>query len=60
MILTASSMEEKRAVFSYLVHVAKGCWNMGNYNAVREFLAGLRYLVLQTHFLHASLSSNRL
>jgi hypothetical protein len=53
-------MEEKRAVFSYLVHVAKCCWNMGNYNAVMEFLAGLRYLVLQTHFLHASLSSNRL
>uniref|UniRef100_A0A8C7QKA7 Phosphoinositide phospholipase C n=1 Tax=Oncorhynchus mykiss TaxID=8022 RepID=A0A8C7QKA7_ONCMY len=42
LILTASSMEEKRAVFSYLVHVAKCCWNMGNYNAVMEFLAGLR------------------
>ncbi|XP_067908704.1 1-phosphatidylinositol 4,5-bisphosphate phosphodiesterase epsilon-1-like [Heterodontus francisci] len=42
LILTASSMEEKREVFSYLVHVAKCCWNMGNYNAVMEFLAGLR------------------
>ncbi|XP_058399551.1 1-phosphatidylinositol 4,5-bisphosphate phosphodiesterase epsilon-1 isoform X2 [Diceros bicornis minor] len=41
-ILTAGSMEEKREVFSYLVHVAKCCWNMGNYNAVMEFLAGLR------------------
>lgn len=35
-------MEEKREVFSYLVHVAKCCWNMGNYNGVMEFLAGLR------------------
>uniref|UniRef100_UPI003AAC74CA 1-phosphatidylinositol 4,5-bisphosphate phosphodiesterase epsilon-1-like n=1 Tax=Centroberyx gerrardi TaxID=166262 RepID=UPI003AAC74CA len=42
LVLTASSMEEKREVFSYLVHVAKCCWNMGNYNAVMEFLAGLR------------------
>ncbi|XP_062859440.1 1-phosphatidylinositol 4,5-bisphosphate phosphodiesterase epsilon-1 [Trichomycterus rosablanca] len=42
LILTASSMEEKREVFSHLVHVAKCCWNMGNYNAVMEFLAGLR------------------
>lgn len=43
LILTAGSMEEKREVFSYLVHVAKCCWNMGNYNTVMEFLAGLRY-----------------
>ncbi|XP_060624716.2 1-phosphatidylinositol 4,5-bisphosphate phosphodiesterase epsilon-1 isoform X2 [Anolis sagrei] len=42
LILTAGSMEEKRDVFSYVVHVAKCCWNMGNYNAVMEFLAGLR------------------
>ncbi|XP_054623295.1 1-phosphatidylinositol 4,5-bisphosphate phosphodiesterase epsilon-1 isoform X3 [Dunckerocampus dactyliophorus] len=42
LVLTASSMEEKREVFSYLVHVAKCCWNMGNYNGVMEFLAGLR------------------
>ncbi|XP_066475456.1 1-phosphatidylinositol 4,5-bisphosphate phosphodiesterase epsilon-1 [Tiliqua scincoides] len=42
LILTAGSMEEKREVFSYVVHVAKCCWNMGNYNAVMEFLAGLR------------------
>lgn len=42
LILTAGSMEEKREVFSYLVHVAKSSWNMGNYNAVMEFLAGLR------------------
>ncbi|KAJ7987722.1 hypothetical protein DPEC_G00329440 [Dallia pectoralis] len=42
LILTAGSMEEKREVFSHLVHVAKSCWNMGNYNAVMEFLAGLR------------------
>ncbi|KAM6898546.1 1-phosphatidylinositol 4,5-bisphosphate phosphodiesterase epsilon-1 isoform 2-T2 [Lycodopsis pacificus] len=42
LILTAGSMEEKRDVFSYLVHVAKCCWNMGNYNGVMEFLAGLR------------------
>ncbi|XP_036428049.1 1-phosphatidylinositol 4,5-bisphosphate phosphodiesterase epsilon-1 isoform X3 [Colossoma macropomum] len=42
LILAAGSMEEKREVFSYLVHVAKCCWNMGNYNAVMEFLAGLR------------------
>ncbi|CAJ1081049.1 -phosphatidylinositol 4%2C5-bisphosphate phosphodiesterase epsilon-1 isoform X1 [Xyrichtys novacula] len=42
LILTAGSMEEKREVFSYLVHVAKCCWNMGNYNSVMEFLAGLR------------------
>lgn len=43
LILTAGSMEEKREVFSYLVNVAKCCWNMGNYNGVMEFLAGLRY-----------------
>uniref|UniRef100_A0A7N9AT54 Phosphoinositide phospholipase C n=1 Tax=Mastacembelus armatus TaxID=205130 RepID=A0A7N9AT54_9TELE len=42
LVLTAGSMEEKRDVFSYLVHVAKCCWNMGNYNGVMEFLAGLR------------------
>ncbi|XP_026877695.2 1-phosphatidylinositol 4,5-bisphosphate phosphodiesterase epsilon-1 isoform X4 [Electrophorus electricus] len=42
LILTAGSMEEKREVFSCLVHVAKCCWNVGNYNAVMEFLAGLR------------------
>uniref|UniRef100_A0A4W5QNE3 Phosphoinositide phospholipase C n=1 Tax=Hucho hucho TaxID=62062 RepID=A0A4W5QNE3_9TELE len=42
LILTAGTMEKKREVFSYLVHVAKCCWNMGNYNAVMEFLAGLR------------------
>ncbi|XP_047233215.1 1-phosphatidylinositol 4,5-bisphosphate phosphodiesterase epsilon-1 isoform X3 [Girardinichthys multiradiatus] len=42
LVLTAGSMEEKREVFSYLVHVAKCCWNMGNYNGVMEFLAGLR------------------
>uniref|UniRef100_H2TGF4 Phosphoinositide phospholipase C n=1 Tax=Takifugu rubripes TaxID=31033 RepID=H2TGF4_TAKRU len=42
LILTAGSMEEKREVFSYLVNVAKCCWNMGNYNGVMEFLAGLR------------------
>ncbi|KAG7325526.1 hypothetical protein KOW79_011842, partial [Hemibagrus wyckioides] len=42
LILTAGSMEEKREVFSHLVHIAKCCWNMGNYNAVMEFLAGLR------------------
>ncbi|XP_069316127.1 1-phosphatidylinositol 4,5-bisphosphate phosphodiesterase epsilon-1 [Eulemur rufifrons] len=42
LILTAGSMEEKREVFSHLVHVAKCCWNMGNYNTVMEFLAGLR------------------
>ncbi|KAL7990471.1 hypothetical protein Chor_013901 [Crotalus horridus] len=35
-------MEEKREVFSYVIHVAKCCWNMGNYNGVMEFLAGLR------------------
>ncbi|KAG8435246.1 hypothetical protein GDO86_013265 [Hymenochirus boettgeri] len=35
-------MEEKREVFSHIVHIAKCCWNMGNYNAVMEFLAGLR------------------
>uniref|UniRef100_A0A2K5PAD8 Phosphoinositide phospholipase C n=1 Tax=Cebus imitator TaxID=2715852 RepID=A0A2K5PAD8_CEBIM len=45
LILTAGSMEEKREVFSYLVHVAKCCWNMGNYNAVMEFLAGLRFII---------------
>lgn len=43
LVLTAGSMEEKREVFSYLVHVAKCCWNMGNYNGVMEFLAGLRF-----------------
>lgn len=43
LILTAGSMEEKREVFSHLVHVAKCCWNMGNYNSVMEFLAGLRF-----------------
>uniref|UniRef100_A0A8C7HPK2 Phosphoinositide phospholipase C n=1 Tax=Oncorhynchus kisutch TaxID=8019 RepID=A0A8C7HPK2_ONCKI len=42
MILTAGSMEEKREVFSCLVLVARCCWNMGNYNTVMEFLAGLR------------------
>ncbi|XP_030643378.1 1-phosphatidylinositol 4,5-bisphosphate phosphodiesterase epsilon-1-like [Chanos chanos] len=42
LILTAGSMEEKREVFSYLVHTARCCWNMGNYNAVMEILAGLR------------------
>ncbi|XP_042559176.1 1-phosphatidylinositol 4,5-bisphosphate phosphodiesterase epsilon-1 isoform X2 [Clupea harengus] len=42
LILTAGSMEEKREVFSYMVHVANCCWNIGNYNAVMEFLAGLR------------------
>uniref|UniRef100_A0A8C7R732 Phosphoinositide phospholipase C n=1 Tax=Oncorhynchus mykiss TaxID=8022 RepID=A0A8C7R732_ONCMY len=42
LILTAGTMEKKREMFSYLVHVAKCCWNMGNYNAVMEFLAGLR------------------
>ncbi|XP_036903291.1 1-phosphatidylinositol 4,5-bisphosphate phosphodiesterase epsilon-1 isoform X1 [Sturnira hondurensis] len=42
LILTAGSMEEKREVFSCLVHVAKCCWNVGNYNTVMEFLAGLR------------------
>uniref|UniRef100_A0A673XG08 Phosphoinositide phospholipase C n=1 Tax=Salmo trutta TaxID=8032 RepID=A0A673XG08_SALTR len=42
MIMTAGSMEEKREVFSCLVHVARCCWNMGNYNTVMEFLAGLR------------------
>ncbi|XP_028821670.1 1-phosphatidylinositol 4,5-bisphosphate phosphodiesterase epsilon-1 isoform X2 [Denticeps clupeoides] len=42
LILAAGSMEEKREVFSHLVHVAKCCWNIGNYNAVMEFLAGLR------------------
>ncbi|XP_039191939.1 1-phosphatidylinositol 4,5-bisphosphate phosphodiesterase epsilon-1 isoform X3 [Crotalus tigris] len=42
LILTAGSMEEKREVFSYVIHVAKCCWNMGNYNGVMEFLAGLR------------------
>uniref|UniRef100_A0A3B5LDU7 Phosphoinositide phospholipase C n=1 Tax=Xiphophorus couchianus TaxID=32473 RepID=A0A3B5LDU7_9TELE len=42
LVLTAGSMEEKREVFSYLVHVARCCWNMGNYNGVMEFLAGLR------------------
>ncbi|XP_078499513.1 1-phosphatidylinositol 4,5-bisphosphate phosphodiesterase epsilon-1 isoform X2 [Lissotriton helveticus] len=42
LILTAGSMEEKREVFSHLVHIAKCCWNKGNYNAVMEFLAGLR------------------
>ncbi|KAM7381628.1 hypothetical protein PAMA_012464 [Pampus argenteus] len=42
LVLTAGSMEEKREVFSYLIHVAKCCWNMGNYNGVMEFLAGLR------------------
>uniref|UniRef100_A0A4W5K9D2 Phosphoinositide phospholipase C n=1 Tax=Hucho hucho TaxID=62062 RepID=A0A4W5K9D2_9TELE len=42
MILTAGSMEEKREVFSCLVHVARCCWNMGNYNTGMEFLAGLR------------------
>ncbi|ETE61693.1 1-phosphatidylinositol-4,5-bisphosphate phosphodiesterase epsilon-1 [Ophiophagus hannah] len=35
-------MEEKREVFSHVIHVAKCCWNMGNYNGVMEFLAGLR------------------
>ncbi|XP_063817712.1 1-phosphatidylinositol 4,5-bisphosphate phosphodiesterase epsilon-1 isoform X4 [Pseudophryne corroboree] len=42
LILAAGSMEEKREVFSHLVHIAKCCWNVGNYNAVMEFLAGLR------------------
>ncbi|XP_037547362.1 1-phosphatidylinositol 4,5-bisphosphate phosphodiesterase epsilon-1 [Nematolebias whitei] len=42
LVLTAGSMEEKRDVFSNLVHVAKCCWNMGNYNGIMEFLAGLR------------------
>ncbi|XP_035256950.1 1-phosphatidylinositol 4,5-bisphosphate phosphodiesterase epsilon-1-like isoform X2 [Anguilla anguilla] len=42
LILTAGSMEEKREVFSHLVHAAKCCWNMANYNAVMELLAGLR------------------
>ncbi|KAM4702861.1 1-phosphatidylinositol 4,5-bisphosphate phosphodiesterase epsilon-1 [Rhinophrynus dorsalis] len=42
LILAAGSMEEKREVFSHVVHIAKCCWNMGNYNAVMEFLAGLR------------------
>ncbi|KAL2078220.1 hypothetical protein ACEWY4_025905 [Coilia grayii] len=42
LILTAGSMEEKREVFSYMVHIANCCWNIGNYNAVMEFLAGLR------------------
>ncbi|KAI1894359.1 hypothetical protein AGOR_G00115000 [Albula goreensis] len=42
LILSAGSMDEKREVFSHLVQVAKCCWNMGNYNAVMELLAGLR------------------
>lgn len=54
MILTAGSMEEKREVFSYLVHVAKCCWNMGNYNAVMEFLAGLRYASGEHSYLDTS------
>ncbi|XP_075468923.1 1-phosphatidylinositol 4,5-bisphosphate phosphodiesterase epsilon-1 isoform X5 [Ascaphus truei] len=47
LILAAGSMEEKREVFSHLVHIAKCCWNMGNYNAVMEFLAGLRYSLIE-------------
>ncbi|KAJ8361500.1 hypothetical protein SKAU_G00180250 [Synaphobranchus kaupii] len=42
LVLTAGSMEEKREVFSHLVHAARCCWNMANYNAVMELLAGLR------------------
>ncbi|XP_046885850.1 1-phosphatidylinositol 4,5-bisphosphate phosphodiesterase epsilon-1-like isoform X2 [Hypomesus transpacificus] len=42
LILNTGPMEEKREVFSCLVHIAKCCWNMGNYNTVMEFLAGLR------------------
>ncbi|KAJ8248637.1 hypothetical protein GJAV_G00244150 [Gymnothorax javanicus] len=42
LILTAGSMEEKQEVFSHLVHAARSCWNMANYNAVMELLAGLR------------------
>ncbi|KAG7462451.1 hypothetical protein MATL_G00184990, partial [Megalops atlanticus] len=42
LILMAGSMDEKRQVFSYLVHATRCCWNMGNYNSVMEFLAGLR------------------
>ncbi|KAL4641014.1 1-phosphatidylinositol 4,5-bisphosphate phosphodiesterase epsilon-1 isoform X3 [Arapaima gigas] len=41
MILSASSIEERRDVFSYLICAAKCCWNMGNYNGVVEFLVGL-------------------
>ena len=52
LVLTAGSMEEKREVFSYLVHVAKCCWNMGNYNGVMEFLAGLRFLKEHAHKTH--------
>uniref|UniRef100_A0A3Q2YJB7 Phosphoinositide phospholipase C n=1 Tax=Hippocampus comes TaxID=109280 RepID=A0A3Q2YJB7_HIPCM len=56
LVLTASSMEEKRDVFSYLVHVAKCCWNMGNYNGVMEFLAGLRSrkVLKMWQFMHQS------
>ncbi|XP_051925269.1 1-phosphatidylinositol 4,5-bisphosphate phosphodiesterase epsilon-1 isoform X2 [Hippocampus zosterae] len=56
LVLTAGSMEEKRDVFSYLVHVAKCCWNMGNYNGVMEFLAGLRSrkVLKMWQFMHQS------
>lgn len=57
LVLTASSMEEKRDVFSYLVHVAKCCWNMGNYNGVMEFLAGLRLGATRAYRPHRNATS---
>uniref|UniRef100_UPI003590261E 1-phosphatidylinositol 4,5-bisphosphate phosphodiesterase epsilon-1 isoform X2 n=1 Tax=Myxine glutinosa TaxID=7769 RepID=UPI003590261E len=42
LILVASSMEEKRRIYSNLVHAAWACFNYGNFHGALEILSGLR------------------
>uniref|UniRef100_A0A8C4R3L8 Ras-GEF domain-containing protein n=1 Tax=Eptatretus burgeri TaxID=7764 RepID=A0A8C4R3L8_EPTBU len=42
LILVASSMEEKRRIYSNLVHAAWACFNYGNFHGTLEIMSGLR------------------
>ncbi|CAB3259421.1 unnamed protein product [Arctia plantaginis] len=42
LVLTQSSLEERKATLACILRVALSCWNIGNFNGAMEIVAGLK------------------
>ncbi|VVC34658.1 Hypothetical protein CINCED_3A005174 [Cinara cedri] len=41
-VITQATYDDRKAILSCLLRVAKACWNIGNFNGAMEIMAGLK------------------
>ncbi|CAH0730128.1 unnamed protein product, partial [Brenthis ino] len=54
LVLTPSSLEDRKVTLSCILRVALTCWNIGNFNGAMEIVAGLKSHKLKTFWLSIS------